>query len=72
MDAETQALNKARELLGEHFENFVIVTENEGEHGAEVTFRCGGSLHAAIGLCSRAHHELLNSGELFRQEGDEI
>lgn len=56
-NAQTEALNKAHDMLGEHFDCHVIILKHEADDGNEdANISHGGGFYTALGLLARAFH----------------
>jgi hypothetical protein len=66
--AQTEALNKAWELLTEHFDHCIVAYETDaddvdGPPESEFDASYNGGVSAAIGLCERTKYKLLRLEE---------
>lgn len=64
-EAQVEALNKAWDLLREHFDHAILAYETEARVGTRRTFDCNyhGGVSAAIGLAEQAKAEWLKDGD---------
>lgn len=57
---QDDALNRCREILGEHFTAFVVVGLTQEDDGTDGVDYIANSNTMALGLLARAHHEMLH------------
>lgn len=71
--AQEEALKKAWDILGEHFDRVLLVVDTEtpqGQQDAHAVFWQGGAL-PAIGMASYAHQRLLERNNRNHEPTDE-
>lgn len=55
--AQKEALDKAHEMLGEHFDAHVIILKHETDDGCDdANISHGGGFYTALGLLARGYH----------------
>jgi hypothetical protein len=59
--AQMGALDKAWDMLEEHFDHVLLLIDTEAPEGEDRVFQCGyhGGITAAIGLCERAKIQIV-------------
>lgn len=72
MSAAAETMEKVAEMMGEHFDGFLVIgieTIGAGREAREaIRMEIGGGTHAAIGLAERAKHELLSTPSEFEPD----